>query len=133
MLSTTKVRTGEFFRHRLDSDALRFFLSNADQDSQPPYGVVTVTELRETTPESNAFHAEIKIAVITSIDDHSSREHDNILAEVMKKLEVIPRRVVDPEAEIRLFGWLITLNETVLKDESQSLSDVITILAGVGG
>lgn len=133
MLASTKVRTGEFFRHRLDTDGLRFFLSNADPDSQPPYGVVTVTELRETTPQSDAFHAEIKIAVITSIDDHSSREHDGLLEEVMRKLDAIPRRVVDPEAEIRLFGWLITLTETVLKEESQSLSDVITIAAGIGG
>jgi hypothetical protein len=36
MLSSTKVRTSEFFG-RLDSDGLRFFLSNAGQDSQP-YG-----------------------------------------------------------------------------------------------
>lgn len=133
MLQSTKVRTGEFFRQRLDSDDLRFFLSNADPDSQPPYGVVTVTELRETTPESNAFHAEIKIAVISSVDEHSSEQHDDLFSMVVKKLETIPRRVIDTDAQIRLFGWLITLTETVLKEESQSLSDVITIEAGVGG
>lgn len=133
MSSSTKTRLGEFFRSRLDTDDLPFFQSNADTDSQPPYGVVTVTDLRETTPFSNAFRAEVKIAVITDIDESSSSDHDNLLAEVMNRLNSIPRRIVDSDTNIRLFGWLILMSETVTKDEAKSLSDVITIQAGVGG
>lgn len=133
MISTIKTRTGEFFRSRLHTEDMPFYLDNADTDSQPPFGVVTVTEMRETTPLSSAYHAEVKIAVIADIDDSSSVEHDNRLAQVMKTLEQMPRRVVDTSANVRLFGWVVTQTETVTKEEAKSLADVFTIIAGVGG
>jgi hypothetical protein len=131
--TSVKTRVGEYFRSRLDSEDLKFFQNNADTDSAPPYGVVTVTELRETTPGSSAYRAEIKIAVITSIDMSSSVEHDRLLEEVMMRLESIPRRIVDEQAGIRIFGWTQTMSEAITKDESQSFSDVITVIAGCGG
>jgi hypothetical protein len=131
--SSPKTRLSEFFRSRLDSEELKFFNNNADADAPPPYGVVTVTELEETTPRSNAFKGTIKIAIINSIDASSSAEHDALLEKVTILLNDIPRQIIDDTAHIRLFGWTITLNEAISKEESQSFSDVITILAGCGG
>jgi hypothetical protein len=131
--TSTKTRLGEFFRARLDDPDIKFFQNNADTDSPPPYGVVTVTELKETTPQSNVFAAEVKIAVVTSIDMSSSEQHDALLEKVYGKLNDIPRRVVDTDNQIRLFGWVITGAETITKEESQSFSDVISITAGCGG
>jgi hypothetical protein len=131
--TSTKTRVGEFFRSQLDSEDIHFFQNNADPDSPPPYGVVTVTKLEETVPGANAFTAEVKIAVITSIDMSSSEQHDILLEKVMSKLNDIPRRAVDSTIGIRIFGWLILYSETVTKEESQSFSDVITIRCGCGG
>lgn len=133
--SSTKTRLAEFFRSRLDSSTLHAFQNNADTDAPPPYLVVTVTKLTETTPQSNVFTAEVKIAIVTSIDMSSSVEHDALLEGAMLLLNNIPRRIerpVDPD-HIRIFGWVILYSETVSKEESQSFSDVITIRAGVGG
>lgn len=132
--SSTKTRIGEFFRSRLDDQvAIKFFQNNADTETPPPYGVVTVTDLDETTPQSNVFTAIIKVAVITSIDMSSSEQHDALLEEVMLRLNEIPRRIIDENIGIRIFGWVIMMSEAITKDESQSFSDVITIKAGIGG
>jgi len=136
MATSPKTKLSEFFRSNLNSrtsDAIPFFNNNADAQSLPPYGVVTVTEVRETTPFSNVYRGEVKVAIITSIDMSSSVEHDTLLEEVMLALDNIPRRVIDEVNNIRLFGWVITSSEAITKDESQSFSDVITILAGCSG
>lgn len=135
-MTSPKSRLSEFFRSRLDAqtgDAIHFFNNNADENSQPPYGVVTVPTMEETTPKSNVFRGEVKVSVITDIDDSSSAEHDNLLEQVRLALETIPRRIVDTDAGIRLFGWTILKNEAITKEESQSFSDVITIAAGCTG
>lgn len=131
--TSSKGRIGEFFRSRLDSSAISFFHNNADNDSQPPYGVITVTKLEETTPFSNVFTAEIKIAVVSDIDATTTEQHDALLKQVMETLNEIPRRAADEVTGIRLFGWAILYSETITKEESQSFSDVITIRAGCGG
>jgi hypothetical protein len=131
--SSPKSRLSEFFRSRLDTTDLRFYNNSADVDSQPPYGVVTVTELEETTPQSNAYKGTVKIAVIHSIDSASTTEHDAVLETVTSRLDQIPRQIIDYDVGIRIFGWTATLNEAISKEESQSFSDVITILAGCGG
>lgn len=131
--TSTKVRASEFWRSQLDSAAVPFFNNNADTDQLPPYGVVTVTKMEETTPGSNAFTVEVKIAVVSDIDSTTSGRHDELLQIVTNKLDAIPKRVIDPVLKIRVFGWTILYSETVTKDEAQSFSDVITIRAGVGG
>lgn len=136
MAISPKTRLSEFFRSRLDtqtSAAIRFFNNNADEDSQPPYGVVSVPTMEETTPRSNVYRGKIEISIVTNIDDSTTVEHDNLLEEVMRALEAIPRRTVDTDAGIRLFGWTILKNEAITKEESQSFSDVITIAAGCTG
>jgi len=133
MTTSTKTRLGEFFRSKLEGTDIKFFLNNADTDESPPYGVVTVTEMEETVPMANAYKATIKIAVVTSIDISNSAQHDQLLESVMTRLFNIPKRVTDAEIGIRIFGWTMTLSEAITKDESQSFSDVITIIAGCGG
>lgn len=136
MAISPKTRLSEFFRSNLDertNAALKFFNNNADENSQPPYGVVTVPTMAETTPKSNVYRGEVNISIISSIDQSSSAEHDNLLEEVMLALDNIPRRIVDTTNNIRLFGWTILKSEAETKDESQSFSDVITIAAGCSG
>jgi hypothetical protein len=133
MTTSTKTRLGEFFRSQLNGTDIKFFLNNADTDEPPPYGVVTVTEMEETTPRANVYKATIKIAVVTSIDISNSAQHDTLLESVMNRLYNIPKQAVDSTIGIRLFGWTMTLSESITKDESQSFSDVITIIAGCGG
>lgn len=131
--TSMKTRAGEFFRKNLDMNEIHFFLNNANTDSAPPYGVVTVTAMEETTPGSHVYHVEIKIAVVTSIDISSSDEHDILLEKVMDKLAQIPKRTTDPDVGIRIFGWVNLASEAITKEESQSFSDVITIRLGCGG
>lgn len=131
--TSIKTRVGEFFRSRLDSSDIHFFQNNADADSPPPYGVVTITKLNEISPGTRVFSAEVKVAVVTSIDMSSSEQHDVLLEKVMTKLDSIDRRITDPTIGIRIFGWVILGSEAVTKDESQSFSDVITIRCGCGG
>jgi hypothetical protein len=131
--ASMKTKAGEFFRSRLDMPEIHFFLNNAEADTPPPYGVVTVIHMVETTPESHVFTAEIKIAVLTSIDISSTTEHDVLLEKVMDKLDQIEKRVTDSVIEICVFGWVVLYSETVSKEESQSFSDVITIRLGCGG
>lgn len=128
-----KTRAGEFFRKNLDMTEIKFFQNNANTDTAPPYGVVTVTKMEETTPGTHVFTAEVKIAVVTSIDISSSEEHDILLEKVMDKLAQIPKRITDDTIGIRIFGWVILYSETVTKEESQSFSDVVTIRLGCGG
>lgn len=109
------------------------FQNNADSDSPPPYTVVTITKLNEISPGTRVFTAEVKVAVVTSIDMSSSSEHDVLLEKVMTKLDRIEKRVTDAVAGVRIFGWVILQIETVTKEESQSFSDVITIRCGAGG
>ncbi len=132
--TSVKTRVGEFFRSRLDDAVnIKFFQNNADTDEAPPYGVVTVTNLAELAPGLNVFHAEIKVAVITSIDMSSSEEHDVLLEQVMDRLATIPKRITDTDIGLRVFGWVLQYSETITKQESQSFSDVITIRCGCGG
>jgi hypothetical protein len=131
--TSIKTRVGEFFRSNLDMDEIHFFQNNADSDAAPPYGVVTITKMEETTPQSHVFTAEVKVAVVTSIDISSSEQHDILLELVQDKLAAIPRRTTDVTIGIRIFGWVELYSETVTKDESQSFSDVITIRCGCGG
>lgn len=128
-----KTRVGEYFRSRLDMPEIHFFQNNADADSPPPYGVVTVTKMNEISPGTRVFSAEVKVAVVTSIDMSSSEQHDVLLEKVMNKLDKIDRRTTDATIGVRIFGWVILYSETVTKDESQSFSDVITIRCGCGG
>jgi hypothetical protein len=128
-----KTRVGEFFRSRLDMEGLHFFQNNADADSPPPYGVVTVTKMIEISPGTKVFSAEVKVAVVTSIDMSSSEQHDTLLEKVMNALDKIERRTTDSTIGVRIFGWVILGSETVTKEESQSFSDVISIRCGAGG
>lgn len=128
-----KTRAGEFFRKNLDMTEIKFFQNNANTDTAPPYGVVTVTKMEETTPGSHVYMAEIKVAVVTSIDISSSEEHDVLLEKVMDKLSQIPKRTTDTDIGIRIFGWVNLYSEAVTKEESQSFSDVVTIHLGCGG
>jgi hypothetical protein len=131
--TSMKTRAGEYFRKNLDMTEIKFFQNNANTDTAPPYGVVTVTKMEETTPRSRVYMAEVKVAVVTSIDISSSEEHDILLEKVMDKLSQIPKRTTDASIGIRIFGWVQLYNEAVTKEESQSFSDVITIRLGCGG
>jgi hypothetical protein len=131
--TSMKTRAGEFFRKNLDMNEIKFFQNNADTDAAPPYGVVTVTRMQEIVPNTHVFNAEVKIAVVTSIDISSSEQHDTLLELVQDKLAQIPKRVTDDDIGIRIFGWVELYSESVTKDESQSFSDVITIKLGCGG
>jgi hypothetical protein len=131
-----KNRLGEFFRSHLDDQTeaeLHFFNNNADQDSLPPYGVVVVTSMEETTPLSNVYRGKVEVRIISSID-MPSNQHDQLVEDVILALNRIPRRIVDEINNIRMFGWTMTKSEPTQNDnESQSWSDVITILAGCSG
>lgn len=131
--TSMKTRAGEFFRKNLDMTEIHFFQNNANTDAAPPYGVVTVTKMEETTPGSRVYSAEVKVAVVTSIDISSSDEHDVLLEKVVDKLSQISHRTTDDIIGIRIFGWINLYSETVTKEESQSFSDVITIRLGCGG
>jgi hypothetical protein len=133
LTTSIKTRAGEFFRSRLDMPEIHFFLNNAEADAPPPYGVVTVTHMAETTPGSDVFTADIKIAVLTSIDISSTAQHDTLLELVTYRLSQVPKRIVDDAIGIFIFGWVILYSETVTKEESQSFSDIFTIRLGCGG
>jgi hypothetical protein len=132
-LTSVKTRLGEYFRSRLHTSGLNFSQNNADTDIQPPWGVVTVTKLTETTPGSHVYTGEVKIALITSIDISSSSEHDLMLEQVMDLLAQIPKTLTDHEIGIRMFGWVLLYSETIIKSESQSMSDVLTLITGCSG
>lgn len=132
MNQSVKTKLSEFFRSKLvaiTNGEVAFFVDDTDEDTNPPYSIITVIRLDEIQPFT--FRAEIKISVISSIDQSTSEVHDALLERVLLAVRQVPYEF--SSSELSVYGWNIIATEPINKEESQSYIDEIMIVAGCAG
>lgn len=95
-----------------------------------PYYVVQCKEAQNTTSRSGVFKVEIRVVLVSSLDDSTSAEHDDRLAAIERALDLMPRNAIDTEQGVRFYGFFLESQDTATED--QSFGDVLIIPAGVG-
>jgi hypothetical protein len=95
-----------------------------------PYYVVQCAEQENTTDNSDVFKVEIRVVLVSSIDDSTSAEHDARLGALETAVKSLPRSAVDTEQGVQFFGFWLESQSTATED--QQFGDVLVIPAGAG-
>ncbi len=100
------------------------------RDVQPPFTVLTVMRMEQTTPMSNVWEADVRAVVVCDKDQGESTEQEQRVREIYQALEATQRPAVDMDEGVRLYGFAL---ETIEQAQAEKVySDVIFIRAGVG-
>lgn len=100
------------------------------RDVQPPFSVLTVMRMVQTTPMSNTWEADVRVVVVCDKDQGESAEQERRVREIYQALETTQRPAVDVDEGVRLYGFALETIEQAQADKVYS--DVIFIRAGVG-
>lgn len=97
---------------------------------QPPFTVLAVMKMEQTTPGSNTWTAEVRVVVVCDKDQAESIEQERRVGEIYRAIEQTPIPAVDVERCVRLYGFAIDTIETAKAEKVYS--DVVFVTAGVG-
>lgn len=98
------------------------------EDYEPPYVIVRCRESSETTPKSGAHKFDLRIVMVSLIDDSTSAAHDERVSAIQTALDAIPRYANDPNHGVQLCGWSVVREESAT--EEQSYGDVFFLEGG---
>lgn len=97
---------------------------------EPPFAVLTVMEMEQTTPGSNVWTAQVRAVVVCDKDQGDSPEQKERVGELYEALEGTERPAGDDVRGVRLYGFSVDRIEQARAEKV--FSDVIFVTAGVG-
>jgi hypothetical protein len=97
---------------------------------EPPFSVVTVMRMEQTTPGSNVWRADVKVVVVCDVSQGGSALQDQRVGEVYEALEGTPQPASDAAQGVKLYGF--TVDEIQTAKAEKVYADVIFLTAGVG-
>lgn len=108
------------------------YAGRRDGDVEPPFSVVVVKRLRELTPRSGRYYADVRVVHVSEVADSKSEEHDARVGKLETALDEMPHRGTDPDRNVCLDGFVIEEIEDAINREDDVFGDVFIIRAGCG-
>jgi hypothetical protein len=97
---------------------------------EPPFSVVTVRRMEQTTPGSNTWIAEARVVCVCDKDEGDSPEQEQRVGEIYAAIEETTVPGVDEDEGVRLYGFSLDVIEQARAEKV--FSDVLFVTAGVG-
>lgn len=101
---------------------------------KPPFSVLMVREMEQTTPGSNVWIAEVRIAVVCDKDAGDTTLQEARVEEIRQALDATPLPCIDEETGVRLYGFSLDRMATAeaAREGEKVFSDVFFLTAGAG-
>ena len=106
------------------------YASRREGQVAPPFTVLVIREMEQTTPGSNVWKAEGRLVVVCDKEGEGSGLQETRLAEAYAALEATDTPCEDVQEGVRLYGVAVERVEQARAEKVYS--DVIFFTAGVG-